>query len=506
MKCTKPLRWSPGILLACFLVSGCSTEPADPWAETELSRAAAQVKGMNTIQDPTTIYKQVKGHIRRPNLYDLHHPNGALARLSPIDIFATASILERAGYPIQFDEETLQATVDGRQPHLWLSRDATQIELPATVNRSGYPTTPGLISMHIGERLRVTGGETMSQPLRGVEEVPVFLENWVKHFGQAMDAPPKARLLEADDGVPLTIAADGALQIRGQDVTLDELPRRLMAMLAGDSQPIFVQPAPRATYGRVVQVMDRLFNVAKDGTPVRYALPHGALSQGGAPIGLARRLRPKPSKARILVLKIDTAVPFEKVQPILDTIAERQDRVVLMTQLDLSDKSRITAETWPGGLFGGLTIALAKPTPEQRTRAMERGAGPLRPANATAPAEPEAVASTLSTPPPRRTTTPAFPSDIAHVGGDVQAPVKLSGEEPDYTDIARKARLQGVVIMQVIIDTEGRVQNTKVLKGLPMGLSEEAVKAVRQWTYQPATKNGQPIRVYYNVTVNFRLQ
>ncbi len=100
----------------------------------------------------------------------------------------------------------------------------------------------------------------------------------------------------------------------------------------------------------------------------------------------------------------------------------------------------------------------------------------------------------------------AEPEGPIHVGGDVQRPEKLSAPQPQYTEIARKARIQGVVIVQAIIDKQGAVTNVKVLKGLPMGLAEEAVKAIKKWTFKPATLNGKPVDVYYNLTVNFRLQ
>ena len=92
-----------------------------------------------------------------------------------------------------------------------------------------------------------------------------------------------------------------------------------------------------------------------------------------------------------------------------------------------------------------------------------------------------------------------------HVGGDVEKPVKIHAPRPSYSDEALKAHIQGVVIMQAVIDKNGNVAQTKVLKGLPMGLSEKAVEAVSGWRFEPATQHGEPVEVYYNLTVNFRL-
>ncbi|MCP3962999.1 MAG: energy transducer TonB [bacterium] len=92
------------------------------------------------------------------------------------------------------------------------------------------------------------------------------------------------------------------------------------------------------------------------------------------------------------------------------------------------------------------------------------------------------------------------------VAGEVIKPEKTYAPQPQYTEIARKARIQGVVIVQAIIDREGNVTNVKVLRGQPMGLSEEAVKAIKQWKFKPATLRGKPVDVYFNLTVNFKLQ
>jgi eukaryotic-like serine/threonine-protein kinase len=92
------------------------------------------------------------------------------------------------------------------------------------------------------------------------------------------------------------------------------------------------------------------------------------------------------------------------------------------------------------------------------------------------------------------------------VSGDVVAPQLIEGRPPDYTELARRARLQGVVVLRAIIDETGTVREATVLKGLPMGLNEAAVAAVEQWRYRPATLRGRPVTVSYNVAVNFRLQ
>lgn len=92
------------------------------------------------------------------------------------------------------------------------------------------------------------------------------------------------------------------------------------------------------------------------------------------------------------------------------------------------------------------------------------------------------------------------------VGGDVKAPEKLHSPPPQYTEIARKARIQGVVIVEAIVDKTGSVTNVKILKGLPMGLDQAAVDAIKRWKFKPATLNGRPVDVYYNLTVNFQLQ
>lgn len=96
--------------------------------------------------------------------------------------------------------------------------------------------------------------------------------------------------------------------------------------------------------------------------------------------------------------------------------------------------------------------------------------------------------------------------DHADIRGDIRPPMKIESPQPRYTEQARKARVQGVVIVKVLIDKGGNVTIVKVLKGLSLGLTEAALEAMSKWKFEPATLNGEPVDVYYNLTVSFRLQ
>jgi protein TonB len=91
------------------------------------------------------------------------------------------------------------------------------------------------------------------------------------------------------------------------------------------------------------------------------------------------------------------------------------------------------------------------------------------------------------------------------VGGDVNPPVAVKRVDPIYPDVARKARIEGMVILETIIDRDGNVTDVRVLKGLPLGLDQSAVDAVKRWKFKPGTLNGQAVPVIFTLTVNFTL-
>lgn len=99
---------------------------------------------------------------------------------------------------------------------------------------------------------------------------------------------------------------------------------------------------------------------------------------------------------------------------------------------------------------------------------------------------------------------PGGNSEPLRVGGDVLRPEILSQVMPVYPEKARKAGTRGTVILETIIDEEGCVRNIRVLQGVPDGLTESAVASVRGWVFSPATLKGQPVKVYYVLTVQLR--
>lgn len=94
---------------------------------------------------------------------------------------------------------------------------------------------------------------------------------------------------------------------------------------------------------------------------------------------------------------------------------------------------------------------------------------------------------------------------VFRVGGGVSAPRTIYAPDPEYSEEARKAKFQGVVVLHLIVGPDGRPRDIRVARNLGMGLDDKAIEAVRTWRFEPARKDGQPVAVAINVEVNFNL-
>lgn len=84
-------------------------------------------------------------------------------------------------------------------------------------------------------------------------------------------------------------------------------------------------------------------------------------------------------------------------------------------------------------------------------------------------------------------------------------PKRISGEPPSYTEEARKAGIEGIVEIKVLINEEGEIKNIQILKSIPI-LDEVVIKAVKKWRFKPAFKDGKPLSWYHVLRFTFKLQ
>lgn len=125
----------------------------------------------------------------------------------------------------------------------------------------------------------------------------------------------------------------------------------------------------------------------------------------------------------------------------------------------------------------------------------------------TAPTETTASVEPPPPPPPVPTVAPATQHGVyAAVPAGGTQPEEIDRVVPRYPSSARVAGVAGAVVIRGIVRRDGRIDDVEIIKDLPHGLGESARDAVRRWRFRPATFRGEPIDVYYTVTVNFRLR
>jgi len=91
------------------------------------------------------------------------------------------------------------------------------------------------------------------------------------------------------------------------------------------------------------------------------------------------------------------------------------------------------------------------------------------------------------------------------VGGSITRPERVHDVPPVYPPLARAAHVEGTVILEAVIGTDGTVREIRVLRPVPL-LDDAAIEAVRQWLFTPTRLNGEPVPVVMTVTVTFRLR
>jgi protein TonB len=94
---------------------------------------------------------------------------------------------------------------------------------------------------------------------------------------------------------------------------------------------------------------------------------------------------------------------------------------------------------------------------------------------------------------------------IYSVGNGTTPPTVLSKVDPEYSEEARKAKYSGSVMLSIVVNTDGKAEDIRVVKSLGMGLDEKAIETVRTWRFEPGQKDGHPVNVEMAVEVDFHL-
>ena len=100
---------------------------------------------------------------------------------------------------------------------------------------------------------------------------------------------------------------------------------------------------------------------------------------------------------------------------------------------------------------------------------------------------------------------PPAPAKPKRVGGELQAPALMTRVEPEYPGVAVAGKISGTVILEATVDESGAVTDVSVLRSILL-LDKAAIKAVKQWKYQPLMLNGQAVPFILVVTVTFSLR
>jgi TonB family protein len=102
---------------------------------------------------------------------------------------------------------------------------------------------------------------------------------------------------------------------------------------------------------------------------------------------------------------------------------------------------------------------------------------------------------------------PQPPSEVVydHQAPGMTHPTPVYQPNPEYADRPRRKKIQGNVMLSMIVNADGTVRDPQVTQSLDKDLDKKALECVKKWKFQPATKDGQPVAMRVVVEVNFHL-
>jgi TonB family protein len=119
--------------------------------------------------------------------------------------------------------------------------------------------------------------------------------------------------------------------------------------------------------------------------------------------------------------------------------------------------------------------------------------------------QPTTAPSAPSAPPEPQSQQAVDPETPLHVGGSVVPPTALYRVDPEFSEEARREKFSGTVRVYLWVEKDGTPSHVRIAQSAGHGLDEKAVEAVRQYRFNPATKNGEPVRVDLYIDISFQI-
>jgi TonB family protein len=307
--------------------------------------------------------------------------------------------------------------------------------------------------------------------------------------------------------VPLA-AAPAAAPMSGFDDALAEAP-------AGGKNLLWFGLAALA-----VLAVAAWFLFGRGGTPAPPPAPDAGST---APAAVEAPAPPAPEGSPAAApAPADAATPDAAVSKIVDDeVKRRQDELRRQYEAEVAKKQQeLAAATAPATTAAAApeappaaapaatepapTAPPVAPVQEPASSAPEpEPAPPTQPATEPAPIETEPAPA----PEPAAPQPTVKAGDLVQPGPGVRIPVLVSIDKPEYPPLARRMKVEGTVVLSLLVDERGRVLEVKLERGvqLNVGINEAAIAAARSAKFRPATKEGVPVKIWYQLTIPFKL-
>jgi TonB family protein len=102
-------------------------------------------------------------------------------------------------------------------------------------------------------------------------------------------------------------------------------------------------------------------------------------------------------------------------------------------------------------------------------------------------------------------TTPFDTCKYLPYGPDIRRAKAVTAPDPAYPESARKAKLNGTVVLAVAVNEQGRVDDVKVVRSSSREFEQNSIDAAKQWVFLPATRDGKPVAIQMDIDMGFRL-